>query len=653
MLMQSIVRTFIIFFFWIIKGSNAYSFQDSYEHLFKVDVLTKEESVGSYLEYYEDITNSLTIEEILNNKSSKWTKSDKEVPNFGFTGSTYWVKLTIEYSPDIVNENKSYLLEFNAPTYKIFEHYYRDANSDYYQKKSYGLQFPFQQRDVNYRNFVINLNPRSKISTHYFKVESIFGLAFPLTIYTANQFQRKNAIENILFGIYTGILFIMIFYNLIIYSTIRDKSYLYYIFYVSTFLLTVLSLKGLSFQYLWPDRNELVEFLIISFILITSIFILQFSRLFLNLKNIVSSADKIATWVIRLILVVVILNIIGRNHYLANITSIIALFVGVFVLSCGIIGVLKNYRPARYFMLAWSVFLISIIIYTLKTHGIITTNVITNNGILIGSAFEVALISFALAYKIRLLSIEKDTAQRKLIVALQESEEKDSMIGVASHDLKSPLNQIKGLMDLVLLSKLKLDKGNIQYLNMIYSTTERLILMVRRLLDVDAIEGKRVELNLQCVNLVEPLKSVAANFKSVANKKKIKIHVNIGKASYYAYVDLDFLIQVYENLLSNAIKFSGFGKNVYLELSTNDGQVITEIRDQGQGIRPDEMNKLYKKFQKLKAQPTAKEASSGLGLFIVKKYTEAMGGTVRCESSVGKGTSFFVNFDIQNLNDNT
>ncbi|MFZ6002154.1 MAG: sensor histidine kinase, partial [Bacteroidota bacterium] len=103
-----------------------------------------------------------------------------------------------------------------------------------------------------------------------------------------------------------------------------------------------------------------------------------------------------------------------------------------------------------------------------------------------------------------------------------------------------------------------------------------------------------------------------------------------------------FLIQVFENLISNALKFSEKGKQVEVEISSSDSQVRVVVKDQGPGLTAEDQALLFKKFQRLSTHPTDGEKSTGLGLSIVKKYVELMGGRVWCESEQGHGASFIV-----------
>jgi signal transduction histidine kinase len=111
--------------------------------------------------------------------------------------------------------------------------------------------------------------------------------------------------------------------------------------------------------------------------------------------------------------------------------------------------------------------------------------------------------------------------------------------------------------------------------------------------------------------------------------------------------DQDYLARILDNLVSNAIKFSHPNTSVTVSLNKKDtGKVQLAVKDEGQGIREDEMKKLFGKFSRLSARPTAKESSTGLGLYIVKSLVEELEGSIWCESVWEHGTTFFVELPV-------
>lgn len=218
--------------------------------------------------------------------------------------------------------------------------------------------------------------------------------------------------------------------------------------------------------------------------------------------------------------------------------------------------------------------------------------------------------------------------------------EKNNLIGIVAHDLKSPLNQIKGLLSLVKMTG-KVDEETSKYLGMMDQSVVRLNEMIAKILDVEAIESRKLNLKMESINLSEILTHVADRYENDAVKKNITIHRSIA-GGIFAQADKNYTEQVLENLVSNAIKFSPFDRSVQIKLSRNGNGLVCEVKDQGPGLSEDDKKKLFGKYQKLSARPTGNEISTGLGLSIVKKFVEAMDGEIWCESELGNGASFFV-----------
>ena len=168
--------------------------------------------------------------------------------------------------------------------------------------------------------------------------------------------------------------------------------------------------------------------------------------------------------------------------------------------------------------------------------------------------------------------------------------------------------------------------------------------MTSRILDVNAIAAKKINLSLEKVNLAELMKQVLEYFSLATLKKKETLSFESDSGRHDSLVDKNYVIQIFENIISNAIKYSEPGTEIKINVLNRNNYVVIEIIDQGPGISEDDQEKLFMQFQKLSAAPNAGESSIGLGLSIVKKYIEAMNGSIACESQLGIGTKFILSF---------
>jgi signal transduction histidine kinase len=244
-----------------------------------------------------------------------------------------------------------------------------------------------------------------------------------------------------------------------------------------------------------------------------------------------------------------------------------------------------------------------------------------------------------------LLEHHKAELENKVLELDHLNKEKIKLISMVSHDLRSPLNQIKGLSHLIKMDKQALTPEQDKYLDLILSCTERLTEMICRILDINAVESNSINLMLEVGDVGEVLSYVETNYQLAASKKGITLHSDVETGRYFAEIDKNYLIQVLENLVTNALKFSQPGSSVFLRVFEEGKKVKAIVTDNGPGISEEDQQKLFGEYQKLTARPTGGEASSGLGLAIVKRYLLAMHADIEVLSELGKGASFIISFD--------
>jgi signal transduction histidine kinase/predicted negative regulator of RcsB-dependent stress response len=234
--------------------------------------------------------------------------------------------------------------------------------------------------------------------------------------------------------------------------------------------------------------------------------------------------------------------------------------------------------------------------------------------------------------------------------ALKElSDLKTELMGFAAHDLKAPLQSIMTFAELIRSTPDDISSV-VEFSNNIFVASERMFSLVKSLLQSTAIELGKIEINSHVTN-VSSLVSHAVNQNlSKATLKGQHIHSDITD-TLLAKIDSERFTEVLDNLISNAIKYTPSSKNIFVKcqkgisqrLQGSRNSVFVSVKDEGQGLSEEDMQKLFGRFQKLSSQPTAGEHSSGLGLYISKKYIELMGGKIWAESEgKGQGATFFI-----------
>ncbi len=241
------------------------------------------------------------------------------------------------------------------------------------------------------------------------------------------------------------------------------------------------------------------------------------------------------------------------------------------------------------------------------------------------------------------LSDQNNQIHQQKEVLEELNEEKNHLIAIIAHDLRNPLSSTLSLAELLKSESESFTEDQKICILGIIKALNRMNEMVERILDVRSLEEKQGNLLLEKTNISNLYEQAFLSLKEDFERKKLNPILNLNEV--YAVIDRNYLLQVIENLISNAVKFSPVNKNVYLNLWTNEGKVYIGVKDEGPGISQEDQKKLFMKYQPLSAEPTGNESSTGIGLSIVKKYTEMMNGEVWCESDLGKGAKFIVVFN--------
>ena len=219
--------------------------------------------------------------------------------------------------------------------------------------------------------------------------------------------------------------------------------------------------------------------------------------------------------------------------------------------------------------------------------------------------------------------------------------EKQQIISVVSHDLKGPFNRIFALIQLMTLSTENLSKDQKEYLDKMHQIVADGLSMIRNLLDNRRLDEKAIDFVPENVNLSLLISLLVKNYKTLAERKKIKLFLET-PTQLFILIDKLYFNRVIENLISNALKFSPPDSAIHVILESKNGLAEIRIKDEGPGISKEDQKMLFQKYNRLTARPTGGESSTGLGLYIVKTIVDKMGGEVFCESEEGKGATFVV-----------
>lgn len=239
---------------------------------------------------------------------------------------------------------------------------------------------------------------------------------------------------------------------------------------------------------------------------------------------------------------------------------------------------------------------------------------------------------------------EMAALQRQLSAKNAELErinaEKNKLLGVAAHDLRSPLVNIIYQMRFIRLDTHQLSARQHDLLDRMDKTANYMLQMINDLLDVSSIEEGKVSLRSSLNDLSAIIRNTVEINQTMAEQKEIIVIVDVPDDAVYVNCDAEKIHQVIANLFTNAVKYSPRGTKIAVTLDVKSNEAIVTVSDEGMGIDEQELEKLFKPFERKDEKDAAGDKSVGLGLFIVKSIIEAHGGEIRVKSHPGKGSKF-------------
>ncbi|MBW0435716.1 7TM diverse intracellular signaling domain-containing protein [Leptospira yasudae] len=376
-----------------------------------------------YVERYEDGHASLKPAD-LSNKELVFQKVSKV--NLGYSDSAHWLRFNVKNAE---KNSKLVLYELAYPLIDSIEVFVKNLDTGEVQTLSSGDRVPFGTREIRHQNFIfpVRLAPQTEYR-FLVRILTESSVQFPMTLWSANEFSNHIVDEQKTFGLYYGIMIAMMAYNFFLFIGTRDRSYLFYVLFLTGYVLFQACLNGLAFQYLWPDSIWWANSSLPFFMFFGGGWGAQFSREFLRMKSYHPLLDRILLSYFFLGMISSVLSL-GLNFSIGiKLAIAYVFFMVVLLISSGLVSIFKGYRAARFYLSAWIFLLLGIVTYILKTLTLFPSNFVTEYSIQFGSSFEVLLLSLALADRINILKKEKEEAQKKLIESQKEALKKQTVM---------------------------------------------------------------------------------------------------------------------------------------------------------------------------------------------------------------------------------
>jgi signal transduction histidine kinase len=369
--------------------------------------------IGKDVEYYVDKTSQMGIEDIA---KMNFTAGTTDILNLGNVHEEVWLRFSVT-SPT----EKDIYLEINAPLLNEIE-VFEVGDGMVSSIFKGGASIPHSQRPILLENWILNLSVGPAVTkTYYIKGNSIYAFQVPLVLSAKDRFIEEVSYHYLFWGLYIGIMILAFVYNLFIYFSVRERSYLYYllsILFSSTFYL---GFTGFGFWLFWSNAaylNPLVPVLVAC----SNTAAILFAWNFLKIDKASKSLYFTGVGLIGLMLLSVTLNIVRFYEIAFPLSQMLSLIVCVYLVILGVNSYRKGVLNAKYFLLAWTQFLILVILYIFTLNNVLPSNFFTTHSAYFGHMMEVALLSFALADRINRLKKENETKQLEIIHSLKTNE---------------------------------------------------------------------------------------------------------------------------------------------------------------------------------------------------------------------------------------
>ncbi|XLY87506.1 7TM diverse intracellular signaling domain-containing protein [Ectopseudomonas mendocina] len=614
--------------------------------------------LGQSMYVFEDVRGDASIDDIASPAvQGSFRLHDKPVLNAGYSRSVFWLRLDLEYRPEQAQGDRNWLLELAYPPLDHLELYLPDEDGSFALAQRTGDALPFDSRQIRQNNYLFELNLEpGQAKRVYLRLESQGSIQAPLTLWAPNAYLEQQPGRIYVLGIIYGVLLVMLVYNLFIFVSVRDTSYLYYILYIASFGLYQVSVNGAGIEYFWPDSpwwaNAATPFLIGA----AALFGCQFARSFLH------TAEH-SPWVDRLLLllmtcgVAVMLLALSVSYATAlRLATYLALLFTVVIFAAGILAWLRGMRVARYFIFAWTAFLIGGAVNTLMVLGYLPNVFLTMYASQIGSALEVGLLSLALADRINAMKEERarilQEAGRKLEALNQELADsnrfKDEFLATVTHELRTPMNGVIGSLEL--MQTVKMDVELEQYQKTAAASARDMMRMVNDILALTELQAGKLYPRHEAFSLRGLFDGLRAHYAPRAEDKGLRFTLELDDSlPDILEGDAAKLAQALGYLLDNAIKFTNEG-GVTLQVGRtgnpgNNLPLSVVVSDTGIGFAQSEGD-LYQRFHQLDGSMTRKYGGLGIGLAICRQLVDLLGGSLSHESQPGVGSRFRLNVPL-------
>ena len=440
-------KKIILFIYFLLFAHATFAFENS--KVVQIVDSSVTTPVGSYIYTLIDKKSIYSYNDILFN--SNFRLENKEIPVMDVTRGTVWAKFFIH------NNTSDSIFYLDLQYSNISEvNLYRRFGNSLVLIDSTGNNIDIDTKSESNRDFIFKLSLNRRDTAELFlKIRSKHPILLPLFIKQESHINENINVENLIFGLYFGIILSLFLYNIFLLISTKDPSYLFYVIHLLFLGFAQITLTGYGFKYLWPHHAFINRYALIITSAFAGITGILFALFFLRVRYYLSKTVYILYTVIFLYFISIISTVSGNNSFSYSILNYSGLIGGLVLIVVPYLISKKGYKPANYYLVAWIFFLSSVIIFALRNIGVLPYTNFTTYSLYIGSAIEAILLSTALADRINTLRVEKEESQAYALKISRENEtlikEQNIMleqkVQERTNELQSTNNQLNKTLD--------------------------------------------------------------------------------------------------------------------------------------------------------------------------------------------------------------
>ncbi|NCI46567.1 sensor histidine kinase [Sediminibacterium soli] len=374
-------------------------------------------AVGTSMHILVDSSNRYNAATIL--QSGGFERAVSTSPIFPVVPGTIWVRFPLRN----LSADSVLYIDLQYPNITQISFYRQQGDSLGLLKKG-GQSLPFAENNQVGPNFTCRIVlPQGDSAMYFVRINSRHQVLLPFFIADRIALDRSQSLQEIVIGLYIGVMVAIFLYNLFLFFSTRDSSYFIYILYLFFLTIAQIAVSGYGYKYLWSDYPVLNRYLVTVTSALAGISGITFAVYFLHMKRFARKMMPVLFGLVVCYMVAIVSTLAGNNSISYNILNFISMAGGLLLLGISLyIARRKKYKPAYFYFVAWCAFLGGIIVFVLRNINVLPYNNFTTYVLYVGSAIEGILLSIALADKINSLRAEKEKSQADALRISQENE---------------------------------------------------------------------------------------------------------------------------------------------------------------------------------------------------------------------------------------